>query len=114
MKMRAGILRVLAMLLLLVFVQKTGVGLYLHHLLHGQAANGQTAIPDEKGKEISYACSCLDDLQMPYLPAGIDTPDPLPLVHAEPVAFYSVTLPVVTDTHTSLRGPPASFVSLLA
>lgn len=112
MKVRAGILRFAAFLLILVFMQKTGAGLFLHNLLHTQSIAGKAQVPDEKGKEISYACSCLDDLQVPFLPSGIEIPSPLPLVHVAAVAYYNFELPLAEAVHTSLRGPPAAFVSL--
>lgn len=91
---------------MLVFVQKTGAGLFLHNLLHTESA-AKSSPQDNKGREFSYACSCIDDFLMPMTAA--EEPDyffavPAPVSR---IIAYCAPVPFVSVTHTSLRGPPA-------
>lgn len=63
MSSRRPIQKLFAIVLLLVFVQKLGGGLYLHNWLH---AKSESTIPLSPGKNIvSYSCNCIDDFSMP-------------------------------------------------
>lgn len=106
-KTRSFILRCAAFLLMLAFSQKTGAGLFLHNLLHTETT-GKPAGQDENSREISIACSCIDDFLMP-----LDEPaQPVvcipPVHHHNPVFYYRDTIPFYTCAHASLRGPPAA------
>lgn len=95
----------IAFLLLLIFFQQIGAGLYFHNLAH--KGKTQTHSPhNEAAKEINYACSCVDNFLTPFIDAD-------ELVVEQPLAIYTT----VTDTFaekiyftsiifSSLRGPP--------
>jgi len=65
MKSNRFIQKVLAIVLLLVFGQKTGAELYFHNWLH--TSNYQQALPQApSGNVVSYSCNCFDDFAMPF------------------------------------------------
>ena len=111
MRSRPFILRFAAFLLILVFSQKAGAGLFLHNLLHNTASNNK--IPEQenkKNKGLSYNCTCIDDFLMPFAEAE----DP---VYAQPVltivvpfTFFEDNIPFHTPVFSSLRGPPANWL----
>lgn len=97
--------------MMLVFSQKTGAGLFLHNLLHTDtAAQSGSSRPDEKGREFSYACSCIDDFMMPM--ATSDQPELVAPVAApvSRVIVYRESIPFVSLSYSSLRGPPAGML----
>jgi hypothetical protein len=108
MRSRPFILRCAAFLLILVFSQKAGAGLFVHNLLHsGNTAKEFPVKQHDNSKELSYSCTCIDDFLLPF--NG----------NEEQVYFPPVSNPKVPDTifedripfHASilffLRGPPA-------
>ncbi|MBK7561872.1 MAG: hypothetical protein IPQ06_02510 [Chitinophagaceae bacterium] len=108
MKGRPFILRVAAFLLVLVFSQKAGTGLFLHNLFHSILVNHNTPQPEnEKGKDFSYNCTCIDDFLMPF----DETEKPVcsqPVLDPRiPVAFLEEPIPFHTSIFSLLRGPPA-------
>jgi len=107
MKARRFILRCASFVLLLVFSQKVGVGLFLHNLLHNQDTSRPLQSSSKEGaKEISYACNCIDDFLMPF--TGSEEPVIVaPLVsHEAPLSFFRTDIPFRSAFHPSLRGPP--------
>jgi hypothetical protein len=110
MKARRLILQCASFLLLLVFSQKMGAGLFLHNLLHSQDEAQPFQSPkqnDANSKSISFACNCIDDFLIPFQGAEeIILPQPL-LTHIEsPVYFDAGVVPGPSVT-ADLRGPPA-------
>jgi hypothetical protein len=105
---RPFILRCAAFLLLLVFSQKAGAGLFLHNLLHSNTANSKIPLPEnENSKELNYNCACGDDFFMPFTEAEkpffadpVFSPVTLFDSYHNAISFYSSTL-------SFLRGPPA-------
>ncbi len=102
--------RIVSLLLILVFLQKLGVELWVHDWLHETTAT-HSVVRAEKGKPIvqhhQVICNCLEDAMMP-------------LVQTDPIQYdpVSVQLTDVFLTHYSsylsgdkefsaLRGPPA-------
>jgi hypothetical protein len=94
-------------LLMLIFSQKMGMGLYLHNWLHASkqhATNGNPA----SGEEVKFACGCINDFTLPF------TETPALQVPAPPISVYLpqaapvYSLPVVYKYYHSLRAPPAS------
>jgi hypothetical protein len=107
-KNRPVILRSIAFLLILIFSQKSGAGLFLHNFLH--AKNIIAAHPeneDQKSKDMSYACTCIDDFLMPFeeTEETVCTEAVLPVT--TPLVFFEESIPFHTPIFSSLRGPPA-------
>lgn len=91
-------------LLLLVFFQQVGAGLYVHNLVHnGKARHEQHS---DKGREISFTCSCVDNFLAPCV--GTENPElaPSPAVYSSFTAFYIANPGFTTPVYSSLRGPP--------
>jgi hypothetical protein len=111
-KSRLFILRCTAVFLLLVFSQKSGVGLFLHTLFHNNVADKKAeAKHAEESKNRSYACSCVEDLLMPFTEAE-EQHFPVP------ARFYThhdnlFDEAILTDrsVFSFLRGPPARLLS---
>lgn len=109
MRNRPFILRCAAFLLILVFSQKAGAGLFLHNFFHSGIAKNESAEQQHKQeKGFSYACTCVDDFLLPF------TAEEEP-VYAEPVldfatsvTFFEEIIPFHTSVLYFLRGPPAT------
>ncbi|PZR27924.1 MAG: hypothetical protein DI535_08250 [Citrobacter freundii] len=109
MKARRLILQCASFLLLLVFSQKVGGGLFLHNLLHNQdtATPYQPVKQDNNSREIRFACNCIDDFLMPFTEAEeIVLPQPVTEHFASRTHFIAGTSfrPVIA---ANLRGPPS-------
>lgn len=103
MRTRLYIVRSVAFFLLLVFLQKSGAGLYLHSLFHG----AETQSLSQENRELSYACTCVDDFFLPFEPAA-ETVVPSPVFNYAPGYVESfTTVPSQLSPYSSLRGPPA-------
>jgi len=95
----------IAFLLLLVFFQQIGAGLYIHNLEHKNKALTHSQ-HNEAAKEINFSCSCVDDFLTPFIDADelvVEKPITLHATFtdsfAERIYFTSIIFP-------SLRGPP--------
>jgi hypothetical protein len=106
MKFRPLILKFAAIFMLLVFLQKTGAGLFVHNLFH-QQGTAPTEKQNEQSTELSYACSCMDDFLLPFEPASA-------IAYAAPFIQYqsftttfAAQLIITAVPYSSLRGPPA-------
>lgn len=108
MKQRAGILRITAFLLLLIFTQKIGIGLALHNFFHQPFAVDSSAKQDAQGKDFSYACTCADDFLAPFTVADeMEIPAPVvKFVVTGSTGLFAI-LPQ-NSIHSSLRGPPVT------
>lgn len=109
MRGRSFILRCLTFLLLLVFSQKIGVGLFLHNLLHKETAVGKFS-NNSTNKEVSFACNCIDDFLMPLEEAEEPVVFPAIIVHQAHEPFFETIITDNSPLHFSLRGPPASIL----
>ena len=97
----------IAILLLLVFFQQIGAGLFIHNLVHDKVPAGQTPFKqNETTKEINFACSCVDNFLMPFVEA--DEPPALQKLntYTEPVDSYTEWVYFTSLIFSSLRGPP--------
>lgn len=98
--------KIAALLLVIVLIQKTGMGLFLHNVLH--ASSAKSSLPNDDDKSgVSYTCSCLDDFLAPFEESEVPFIAHPIATHSSPVVFY-----IATYTHSfcispSLRGPPA-------
>ncbi|SRR6266498_831855 len=92
-----------AILLIVVFSLKAGVGLYLHNQLH---VKNNSAAAQSASTEIKYSCNCIADF---YLPVT-QTPEQkinLPfLTYGEHIYFYSSSILFTSYLFNSLRAPP--------
>jgi hypothetical protein len=101
------ITKLTTLVLILVFSQKMGMGLYLHNWLHASTQHTSTSSSKPyTGQEIQFACGCINDFNLPLTETTIpELQAPVVTVHkphAEPV--YS--LPAVYKYFHSLRAPP--------
>ncbi len=104
-----SIRRGISLLLLLVFFQQIGAGLFIHNLLHDKKQLVETqAKKHGNAKEISFACSCVDNFLMPF----IDTDEPVvthpPSVYSKPGDTVDEPVYFTSLIFSSLRGPPMS------
>ena len=98
--------KIATLLLILVFTQKMGMGLYLHNWLHANKPHA-TATTPLSNDELKYACSCINDFTAPLTETTVqELPQPPAAIYV-PVAVPAITLPVVYKYFHSLRGPPA-------
>jgi hypothetical protein len=106
MKRPSFILRIVAFVLIILFSQKTGAGLFYHNLFHTKAG---TEMPADKNQ--GYSCSCIDDFLMPFEEATVAI-DPIiciqPLTTSQAFnddpSFRFILSPL-------LRGPPSYILS---
>jgi hypothetical protein len=99
--------KIAALLLILVFSQKMGMGLYLHNWLHASNTHETSAAP-LTSEELKNACSCINDFTAPLTQTEVQE---IPLPNLElfaPAVVAVYTLPVVYKYYHSLRAPPAS------
>ena len=108
MRPNSVIKRGLAVLLLLVFFQQMGAGLFVHNLLHDNATTGQSPVKKNEGdKELSFACSCVDNFVMPFVEADSPAITKVVAIHPAPVNGFIEQPCHVSLFFPSLRGPPA-------
>jgi len=97
----------LALILLLVFCQKVGGGLYLHNWLHASACK---QFNHTTGQVVSsYNCSCIDDFSMPFAENPETVYQPVQSIEREFVPLGNSIVPRSSIFFYSLRAPP--FVS---
>jgi hypothetical protein len=97
--------RITAVFLLLVFSQKAGLRLWMHHWFHESRTAQSHSSPSSA--DLQLKCDCFDDAMMPLL----DSPF---FITPEPVRQYAtLTLPRrsailnADKVYYSLKGPPA-------
>jgi len=94
----------LAIVLLLVFCQKVGGGLYLHNWLH---ANNCRQSTHTAGQVVSgYNCSCIDDFSMPFAENSEAIVQTISFPEAEFISFYKFSIPFSSAPFNPQRGPP--------
>jgi hypothetical protein len=104
MRSNRRILKSLAVMLLLVFCQKVGGGLYLHNWLHAKACT-ETSQSTET-KVTGYNCSCIDDFSMPFADDAERTSQPTIPITTEFIVSYNSSIPHSSPFFHSLRAPP--------
>jgi len=98
--------KIITLLLILVFSQKMGVGLYLHNWLHASKTHTSATSP-LTNEELKYACSCITDFTAPLQETDVqELPLPVSQVH-RPAVVPVLSLPVIYKYFHSLRAPPA-------
>jgi hypothetical protein len=95
----------IAFLLLLVFFQQIGAGLYIHNLVHNDRSQTHSQ-HNEAAKEISFACSCVDNFLTPFIEANeLVVEQPL-IIHATATNSFAERIYFTSIIFPSLRGPP--------
>jgi hypothetical protein len=103
--------RIVSFFLILAFLQKLGLELWLHNWLHETTVTTSVG-PTQKGKPLlqqqKIKCNCIDDALTPLMESDpVDlSPDPRP---SNPIfaATYSSWLSIDKE-FSALRGPPAA------
>jgi hypothetical protein len=96
-------------LLMLVFSQKMGMGLYLHNWFHASVQQHTSTGNPESGQEVKFACGCINDFTLPFTTSPeLQIPVPPIVVVNTPVAAPAYKLPAVYKYYHSLRAPPVS------
>lgn len=96
----------IAFVLLLVFLQKTGISLWMHDRMHIAAKKEMVYSHTGNDSQLSVKCTCVDEFLAPL--ALPDTAS----VFVYPVPSYCITqapiatVPAATVPSGSLRGPP--------
>ena len=105
MSQRRIIKQLIASLLILVFSQKMGMGLYLHNWLHHSVATASLS-----NEELKNACTCINDFTAPLEETAVQQ-IPIPLsTTLVPAATQVTGLPVVYKYFRSLRAPPSPLI----
>lgn len=96
--------RILAFLLLLVFSQRAGLRLWMHHWFHeGKTTYDRTASAPES---LKLTCDCFDDAMMPLLESPLIF-FPAPVRHLTALTVDRPS-PILSTgkVYCSLKGPP--------
>lgn len=108
--------RILALVLILVFTQKLGLGIWMHNWLHetgvsqGNVLHGTRVLkgqllPDVE--KLNANCHCIDDFLVPLVETPVITPTvPEREFYSLPCVYRS-SFSAFTYSFASLRGPPA-------
>jgi hypothetical protein len=93
-----------ALIILLVFCQKVGGGLYLHNWLHANACKETSQ--STTAKVTGYNCSCIDDFSMPFADNPETVYQRVPLIETEFVQSGNSFVRFSSIFFHSLRAPP--------
>jgi len=97
--------KIIALLLLLVFTQKMGLRLWMHHWIHESRALHGVGTPN--AASVHLKCDCIDDAMMPMVGSSLIALDvPAQTAVALPVA-YLPPFSAAEKVFYSLKGPPA-------
>lgn len=93
-------------LLTLVLFQQVGAGLYIHNIFHSGKERLAHAQHDESSKEISFACSCVDNFLTPLVESEELVFDAPRYFRVIPDSSFSESIYFFSVDHPTLRGPP--------
>jgi hypothetical protein len=100
--------KIIAVFLLLVFSQKGGLRLWMHHWFHESKTGQSCSAPASQNLQLK--CDCFDDAMMPLLESPLFiVPAPVTRYTTLTVAYQSL-IPTAEDIFYSLKGPPASAI----
>src|ERR1700722_744707 len=97
--------KIIALLLLLVFSQKMGLRLWMHHWVHESRTQHNTTAPNAACVQLK--CDCIDDAMMPMVGSSLialDVPARTAIILP---AAYLPSLSAAEKVFYSLKGPPA-------
>jgi hypothetical protein len=98
----------ISVLLVLVLLQKTVGGLYLHNWLHTSAAKTEKHIPGSPEiTATSKDCSCIDDFYVPFIESAEQLVASVPPATIVCLSPLKTAIPYRGKDFHSLRGPPA-------
>ncbi len=98
--------KLIAIILLLVFGQKVGLRLWMHHWLHEDKTVAAKSSP-ASSTQWRTSCDCFDDAMMPMEGASTFTLTlPLP-TYTLGIVAYLPGIPTVEKVFEARRGPPA-------
>ncbi len=107
-KARKHIVKVMAVVILLVFTQKIGLGLYFHNLIHPTTSHASTKDGPISEKATNLNCSCIDDFLLPFTEPSKEDIVPANF-HITPLtSFYEADILQTSHYFSSLRGPPTA------
>src|SRR5258706_8799189 len=98
----------ISVLLIVILMQKTCGGLYLHNWLHSQnnpSKSSASHLPDiatDPGK-----CACIDDFYLPFTETPEQFIQPIPVIETGFVSVFKFSIPFEVKIFLSLRGPPS-------
>jgi hypothetical protein len=98
--------KIIALVLLLVFSQKMGLRLWMHHWIHESRSLHGSTVPN--AASIHLKCDCIDDAMMPLLGSSLIALD-VPTRKA--IILPAASLPPFSSAEKlfySLKGPPSS------
>ena len=112
--------RILALVLILVFTQKLGLGIWMHNWLHEARVPAGVVLHDDRERKgqslpdidkITANCHCIDDFLVPLVEAPV-VKAPVPVREFVVIPFvYRAEFSTVFSSFASLRGPPAAVLS---
>ena len=100
------ITKLTTLLLILVFSQKMGVGLYLHNWLHTPQQHSTSSKP-LSSQEIQFACGCINDFNLPFTETTVPSIEVPVTTVKRPYTVPVFSIPAVFKYFHSLRAPPA-------
>jgi hypothetical protein len=98
--------KIVALILLLVFSQKMGLRLWMHHWVHESRSLHSSTVPNAAGLHLK--CDCIDDAMMPLVGSSLIALD-VPTRKA--IVLPAAWLPPFSAAEKlffSLKGPPSS------
>ena len=104
MRSNRSTLKSFTVILLLVFCQKVGGGLYLHNWLHANVCKEKSQSAD--ARVTGYNCSCIEDFSMPFADNPETVYQRVPLIETEFVPSGNSFVPFSSILFHSLRAPP--------
>lgn len=102
--------RFIALILLLVFFQKAGAGLWVHELVHVKSAKDDSSSKEAGKSSESEACNCVDDF---FVPMEMGSASLLVFVSFAFIILKRVQVnlsPLTLPFFYTLRGPPCIFL----
>ena len=96
--------RIIAFLLLLVFLQKMGPRLYLHNCYH--IKTNQSSIPSDN-KTFNTSCDCIEDFCTAFIESSTVIHIVVPVQYIEYPFIVNTPVCTIAKTYSSLRGPPS-------
>ncbi len=97
--------KIIALILLLVFTQKMGLRLWMHHWVHESRVQHAVGVPN--AASVHLKCDCIDDAMMPMVGSSLIALDvPVQAVVVLPAA-YLPPFSAAEKVFYSLKGPPA-------
>ena len=111
MKALSFVLRRASLLLILVFMQKSGTGILLHSLLHtGVPAAKFPENQNDNEERLGDACSCIEDCLMPCIDGEEKITLQPVVIRVIPFFLFNQAIPFRISVYYSLRAPPASIL----